>query len=436
MPDILDSEKKRFIETHEAEIVPLFLKEKYFQLVEAGRLDPILKKFAVRIYTRKVREGGQHALLAANDPGSYNVLSGLVRDMHEHPDCGRITTVISGQAGQNFEKELGDYYHLVPCNKILPKLLTLSAKKPFDVAVVTVSSHNSPSTLLWYGGKSCLGSSRLYLVADGWTGLGDALVDNAINADSVDGIVCNDEIAKAVYENLLPDNLTGKILPLGTPVLQSIELEKANIFRKIGREKLNISSDSFTILYLGDVQSDYPAGLVHEDINGQSFGKALDAVSKLSQQNPQQRISFLFRPHPRDSAQDNLLKLAQQRKGVSNLTVNFAGRGVMSMNEAGYAADVILSLASTENFLAPRRGKLGIFLGFEEKDLGGDLLRTLFPPQIIRTIQRQPGIEVVSSPEHLQQVLQDEMDRPRDLLSLAAPRINYSRIINNLLFRI
>jgi hypothetical protein len=87
------------------------------------------------------------------------------------------------------------------------------------------------------------------------------------------------------------------------------------------------------------------------------------------------------------------------------------------MQEAAYGTDATASIVGTDNFLAPMRGREGIFLGYEEPGMGGDLLTRLYGEDIVQIIGEGDRITVARKPEDFRNAvvcLQRAEDPPAD----------------------
>lgn len=69
------------------------------------------------------------------------------------------------------------------------------------------------------------------------------------------------------------------------------------------------------------------------------------------------------------------------------------------MPEASCAADIVASIISSENFIASRRGKKAIFLGYKEDGLGDTIIRRFYSKEIVKAIVEDKNIDIVSSPD-------------------------------------
>lgn len=413
-------DKVNFLQKYFPEVRPLIQDtplESISDEVTEAQLDAILERFETKVFTLEKNESehtpdAQQILLAANDPGAYNAIKPLISELLVDTRCRGMNVLTSGVASADFESQYGRTFKQVRDSEkgaIDDISETLSGTNVPDIVLVALSSNNGPESIALYGGKSVFGAKKMYVVFEAWTGMGSAFAKNRGNMDKVDGFFCNDELAKKIILNHLPEFEEDRVHVTGTPVLDSLEVDKADEYRHQIRERFGIGEDVHSILYLGDVSVDYKSmkGTFDPRINEKTFEKTIASVKELALASPKKQYAVLLRPHPRDPNKEELYDILKQHDLPPNVMFVDARASVLSINEATYASDTIVSILSTENNLAPLRGRKSIFLAYEDAGLGGDALKSLYNKEIIDLIAATPGVSVASSGEGLVESIRD-----------------------------
>lgn len=304
----------------------------------------------------------------------------------------------------------------------LAHLQELTAKEPVDVALAFIESKNSPSGSLLFEWKSEYGAKRLYLVDESWNGIGQRRrfyenIDSVSYQDpktnerkGIDAIFCVDDMARDILIEQLPPGYAEKIKMVGIDPLPTAN--KAAEIRERGRKVLSIPNDTIVFSFFGDVPSDFASVGISVDpaINVRSLEKIIAGVSMLANNHPNKRYALLVRPHPRDGQENTygeLITLTHTASTPPNLMLVDASRKRLSnAGEAIYAGDAMLAISSTENFLAPRRGRESVFLGFGEPGLGKSVLELTFGENYKAILESRPHMNVIDSPEALAAVLE------------------------------
>ncbi len=409
-------DKIDFLHRHSSEVRPVINDSSVMDVIEGdsgevaeGQLDAVLEKFETKVFTLEKKESertpdAERVLLTINDPGAYNAIAPLIAQLSVEARCSGMVVLTSGVAGSDFEGRFGniftqvrdgDTYVIDDINK------AVSGTNVPDIIIASLSSINGPESIALYAGKSVFGAKKTYVVFEAWTGLGSAFGKNKIDMDTIDGLFCNDELAKKILLHYLPQFEEQRVHVTGTPVLDSLEVDKADVYRNQVRDRFGIGEDVHSILYLGDVSADYKSmhGTYDPKINEKTFEKTIASIKQLALANPGKHYALLLRPHPRDPHKEDLYTIFKQQDLPQNVTFVDAGASVLSMNEAAYAADTIVSILSTENNLAPLRGRESIFLAYEDAGLGGDALNSIYNKEITDLMASIPGVSVVSSGE-------------------------------------
>jgi hypothetical protein len=286
-------------------------------------------------------------------------------------------------------------------------------EREIDIALASVSVQNGPEKPILYGAKGNLGAKKTFLILDSWGLMKSTYApEKMAEMEHIDGIFCNDEFAASIVKEALPEYAPEDIHAYGTPGLEQLEVEKAAAYRQETREKLGIDPDAFTILYGGDVSADYTDLDVPADINVETFEKTRSAVAAFANAHPERKVAVVVRPHPRARGTkdfDVLIRPTEAESPVENVLYK-NGSNPISINEASYAADVIVSIVSTENLFAPARGRRSIFLAY--KGLGDEVLNDMYGVTASDAIEAVPGVKKVSSEEELVRVFEQMAAEP------------------------
>lgn len=425
------TDKVEFITKHKNEIKPVvkdatavdeIIEEKSRQSPE--QIDQVLEEFENKLFICEKSEyqpDAKRILLTVDNPGAYNTIKGIVSALQKDERCKSIAVITGGVSNKTFATEFGNDFKLVRDGDklFLDDLNQVSSENnPFDITIASASSENGPESVALWSGKSLLGANKTFLVVGEWAGLGSNF-DNRIKQSDlgkeaisqIDGIFCNDSLAKRIIIQYLPDFPQEKIFDIGTPALDSLELPEAKELRRLGRENFDLKDGDFSVLYLGDCGS-YPEYGCKPELDIDTFKQSLEAIINLAQENPNLKLAFLFRPHPMDPDKDKKYEFAKQIKLPSNLKFVSAAREVATINEATFSADLEISIVSTENIFAPIRGNSSVFLGFKEEGMGGQMIEGFYKPNILTSIKQTKGIYIADSPENLASIISDLNKNP------------------------
>lgn len=350
----------------------------------------------------KRNSSGKTILITIDNPGAYNAMRPIIHALVSDERCKNIIAVISGVASKNFQIDFSRVFIQVRSHKLLfiADLDMALEENPPDIIICSISAMNGPEVIMLYSGESVFCAQKLYIVFDGWGTLGSAFRSNQKSMDTVDGFFCNDELAKKMIQYHLPEINEERVYSIGTPVIETIEVEKACEHRKAMRARFYLDEDVRALLFLGDI-SDGPKNIFGADprINEITFEKTIMEMGRLAETHSNKKFALLLRPHPRDANKQELYAFMERVCLPSNLVFIDAGVSVVALNEVAYGADVIASICSTENFLAPMRGRRAIYLGYQGFGFGGEFLETIYGKEIMKILSKTQGIAVASSPE-------------------------------------
>ncbi|MEK7531873.1 MAG: hypothetical protein AAB545_03040 [Patescibacteria group bacterium] len=375
----------------------------------------ILERFETKIFEFEKKEADKNAkrvLVTSDNPGSFGAIKNIIRALENDSRCKGIVALVSGVAGKQFTGEFPIFKKIHEERTVLGDIIEVSKNEPIDVALASVSVKNGPEGLVLFGAKSNLGVSKTFFLFEGYgTPGGTFLLGNNERMESIDGIFCNDEFAKKILGQRMPEYPQEKIHICGVLSSEGFELEKAESYREETRRKLGIDSNAFVVLYLGDLFSDgKDEGFLDPDIDIKTLEKTILAVSQFSHNNVG-GVVIIVRPHPRDPQKENLLAIGEKIALPENLSIR-KGASPLSFNGVAYASDVIVSIQGTENFFAPLRGKPSVFLAYNDLGLGGDALRQAYDEALIEEIRQIRGISIASSSEALTGILEKVSKEP------------------------
>ncbi|PIR92252.1 hypothetical protein COU01_02765 [Candidatus Falkowbacteria bacterium CG10_big_fil_rev_8_21_14_0_10_44_15] len=390
-------------------------------------------------------EGAQRILLTASDPYDFSIISALAKELETDRRCRYIGLATDNVAGQEFEQilqensldisksnwreikggDIRDVGSQATYNKDYPVIADMlkmnvpdektkehTKEESMDVVIGVNASKNSPIGGLLHSAKSSFGADKLLLIV-GWNGVGGGnrdAIEKGEGMEKIDTILCPDELAQAVVKRQLPDFPLEDIVVTGTPQIDAIrEANKsADKYAQQSREALGISEDAVAIAYLGGRSSDHED---MEDINLQvneiTCERTVAAVIELAKKNSDISYALLLRPHPRDPNKDEFLRQIEQEV-PDNIKIMPATGDQINMTNLGYAADIVISMGSTENFYAVLRNRQSIFLGFEEDNLGGNILRHDYDLESLKAIAESPSMKIAHSPNELQSILSQQ----------------------------
>lgn len=432
-------EKDDFLRAHYADVVPAlgndatlkgyvdFLNEHPDALNVWGRplTDAAIERFETKLFHFEKRPeeidlDAKGIVFNASDPAEVFTVRSLVERLIGDRRCKSITIL----ADKNGVAEFGNLIQNDPryaafraldtgsSKPILVSMQELSKQSSWDIIVASLESRNTALMTLLAGGKSNFGARKLIFLNDGWNGLGQRkdVFANDMHIDAVDRVLCVDETAKRRLESQLPAELRDKIEVTGMPMFDALDVPHAAEYRTRGRAALGLYETDVGLLYLGDVTddfNDFPRPIDRE-LNQRTLQHVIQSATQIARRHPGKQYVVMVRPHPRDAHQSALLSLCAQKVEVPNVRIVNASREAVFIQDASYAADIIImSVGSTETFLAPRRGRQGVFLGFTERGLGADALEETFGNEYRRVLTTD-ATTVVDSVDALVQELEKD----------------------------
>lgn len=416
---------ENFLIKHIDQVAQSVDRPKEYVLTEIGQKDKVgelLERFRTKILVLEKNEGeyfpgAKRVILEASETLAYESAMPLIRALKQDSRCASIC-LLTDNAAQNRFRDQKEFYF----QEVNPKgslFDTVINQGPYDISFAMVDAKNSFNSVLLFGGKSALGSGKLYFISTGWQGVGSTgffETGRRENMDEIDGYFTNNELARQILLHDLPDVDQERVFDFGTPYSDTVEQEQAANFSRLGREKLGLGFETLTVLYAGDKSFAYKDRGGSPRINEVTFEKTLDVMIRLAEQNPNRSFALLVRPHPGDINKDELFQIAGSREKPVNLSVIPASREIVSMQEAGYAADVLVGIGGTELFMEPLRGRKSVFLSFEGRGLGGEMITQDFSTETLAIIKKDPNCTIAKSPEELAEFVgkcQPTRDEPK-----------------------
>lgn len=414
-------------------------------------LNFLLERFETKVFLSEKPEEecspeAKRVLLYATDPIYKNVVESLIKQLDFDKRCKAIGLITDGVAERNFERFLeqhseyrfkavaGGEKHEIGEDGIydaddpvfVDALKTAEGQNPYDIVVTTMESINSPCASSYWNSKSNFGAKKMYMAFLGWIfGRQDIFKKEKVRGvmDSLDGVFCVDELSRDIAAHYLPDLSHEKFYITGSPIMDEIKPEKAEEFRTAGRKKLDLADDETAVLFLGDLDEYHLTDeSIDERINEKTFQMTFRAMIELAQKAKSSKFALLVRPHPRDKNKQELLDYVFKTGLPKNLRIIAAGGASVSMEEARCASDMAASIHGTENHIAAKLGKPGIFLGYkaEGKELGSKvLLNDLAGEEIVGMISKKENFAVAESPEEfikcVMNFLKTEKRKPKAL---------------------
>ncbi len=336
---------------------------------------------------------GKRVVLGASEPLAFKALLPIIDGLRKDERCDSIALVTDNISGRSFAEHFKNDKEWKSGREL---------GNNFDVILSTLDAYDSPGMMLVRDGKDLLGAKKIFVLHYSWTSA--PKTKNLLkNRGDIDGIFCNDGLAKEIISFHLPD-LRGRIFVTGTPVIEDLELLSAKKDRKTGRNLLGVQNEEFVALYLGDTYEDYKDDRTIDGyLNKKTLQNTVEAMIGVAKVYPQKNFVLLLRPHPRDPNKFEILSYVHNKPLPFNLRLIPAIGDKLSIAVVTYTADVILSIISTENHLAPFRGRRAVFLGFlgSKNNLGGKIIEDVFGSRALAVLKKSPWLGVVSSSDEL-----------------------------------
>lgn len=414
MEDNQATEKLEFLQRYSDELKPVLgdsEKDVFNRIVEGiatnEEVDQAAEAFETKIYTRAKEDSefdpdAKRVLVTIADPGAFNVAKPLIDELSLDRRVRYIKVFTHGVAQKSFTASYGDNFEQKR-SKDDPVLDDLNEDGPIDVALATVSADNGPESVAFYGAKSVLGAQKLYMIRDGWAGVGSSFEDGsrAKNMDEIDGIFCPDELSGRVVLEKLPNYPRNKIYTFGTPTVDSVYTENGVELQRIGREKLGLGDGAVAILYGGGIQSEWIERWgTDPQIEAKTFSEVVEAMREVAQGSSDKNYVLLFRPHPRDPDKESIYDTS----GVnlpSNLQIIPATSPTVSPSEAIYASDLDLTISSTETFKNILRSRPAVFLTLEGDEMGEGMMKRVLGADAYHQLATQQGVEFIRDKQDL-----------------------------------
>ena len=388
--------------------------------------------FVIKKDSRDLSAGAKSVILTASEPLAFKAMCPLLDKLHEDKRVRVIALITNNMSRESFtgylRKKSYDLETFFLKGDGIDKAEGEELKRiiggDFDIVMASIDAYRGPGRAILNSGKEYLGAKKMFIIHYGWTSsrrmkkIFTQLGITAYGKKTINGIFCNDELARKIISLHLP-SFKKRIKITGSPVIEGLGQDKAMQYKMLGRKKLAISNLESAVLYLGDTLYDYGDDKkVDRYLNEKTLAITVEAMSKLAEKHPERKFTLLIRPHPRDRNKFRIMSYTHFRILPKNLRLISALPEKISINEAVYAADAILSIISTENNLAPLRGKPGIFLAFPGNNhghkLGGYILQKILGSKAMTLIRKVKYIYVVRSEIELIHCLSNCLNRRKN----------------------
>ena len=291
---------------------------------------------------------------------------------------------------------------------MLQDLLVIAEENPFDIILTTGNGLNGPESVPLYGGLSISSKPKIFLVFDGWGAMGSAFGENKGNMEKIDGIFCEDELAKSLITRYLPEFSKDRIYTTGVFDAQFLGLDRADFYKDQFRKDFEIDSNALVVAHLTTIASAFQGVGADPQMEQSAFDISLRAVEKFldNHGNGGKKVVVALKAHPRDPQPDGYKNIFAKYEKNSNMELKIIPTSY-DINKLAYGADLITGTLSSELFLAPLRGRQAVFLGYDGSGLGGGVLKKVYGEEVLKVISERPATSIVSSSEEFTACLED-----------------------------
>lgn len=416
----MNPEKLSFIKERAKDIKPTATDISAITEVEKGRsvnedrINAVLERYETKVLTYErpnAPVGAGKILLEASQPANYSVAARLINELMQDSRCAGITLLTDSASGQEFEKSS------TPLRPVRSKDEPVMADipiGPYDVALVFDEPENTPQSVLLYSAKSVFGAKKLYFFLGGLAGEKTQRIlapDASPKMDTIDAIFVEDQLSKQLLCEMLhiPEK---KIIITDSALIESLEPEKAESFRTVGREKLSVPDSAFVVLYAGFPSADLLPSGGSEDLNLHTYAETVEGVRIAARNDPSREYVLITRTHPRArNVEPSLL-------APSDLPANMRvmdGDGV-SYDEDIYAADVICcNPFSSEVLLAAYRGRSVVVTAYGGDRQLGELCERAYGRNTMDFVNKSGRAAFAESSQGLASVLEQHIESPSPL---------------------
>ncbi len=428
------NEKVKFIKKHEAEIKPLLEDAEFFDKMERGEkpnkeeVRNILEQYETHIYVfdkdeKECAKNAKRIIMEISETLAFLSSYPLIEALKKDKRCKAICLLTDNLGGQRFEKEEANkgFRKLRNENKTVLEEIPGS----FDVALTCLEPPNSPNSVLLSGAKSVFGAKKLYLFSNNFFGIaGQELMSKNFreNIDKINEILCINEMVKRIIEKQLPEFSEKKIRITGSPLIDAVinDNKKKKEYAENAQKKLGINDKDKVVLYLEGGLSEKKGDRM---MDKKSCIQTTKIMIELAKQNSDKSFVFLLRPHPTDPEKEEFLNNALKLEKPANLKILPATKESLSIQEAIYVAEDIVSVNSTESFLAPLRKKRGVFLNFyKEEGENEESMENFFPKETREIIKKTPNMAFLQSDKELFDYLNKNLHEVKTGLPLETSR--------------
>lgn len=365
-------------------------------------------KRATEVYLLEKTNPHKHSkrvLLEAGETLAWSFVEPIYQRLKTDPRCGTICLLTDSAKPEKIDGDL------------IPEI-----QGQFDIALTFVEGPESVNVPLLFGAKRNFGVEKLYFFVTSWIGDGTdgRFFKNYARMDKIDGFFCNDQLSKDIFLKQNPQFKAAETYTVGSPLFDNLNSDNALKYRREGRDRLKLSPETPALLYLGNgtpggINPDY---YVDPTIDFECFRNTLTGLIPVALSNSGE-ICVLVRPHPADSAehQARLFKTAEKINLPPNLKVIPATRNEISMQEVGYAVDILAAVGGTELFLAPTRGRVSLFLAFPGRGNGKETLENFYGKGVLDILRSSTAIKIIQSNQELTENFYNWVNLSRTVLS-------------------
>lgn len=420
----MNPEKLKFIKEHAKDIQPTATDTSAIEDVEKGRsveerrIDDLLERYETKVlaYERpNVSAGTSKILLEASQPANYSVAAPLIEDLIQDPRCAGITLLTDNVAGHQFEESDIPLHPIRSEGK--PVMADIPAG-PYDVALVFNEPANTPAPVLLYSAKSVFGAKKLYFFAGGLVGetTQRILGSNADpKMDAIDAIFIDDQLSKQFLCEIthVPEE---KVIITSSPLIESLEPEKADSLRTIGREKLHISDTALVAFFSSIVSTDEDFKKIGggEDLNVRTYEETVAGVRIAAEHDPAREYVLIIRTHPRMLGVEPPLVIPSDLP--SNMRIIRGEREEASYDEVVYASDVLCcNPLASDVLLAAYRGRTAAITAYGGENQFGELCERIYGREGMQIIRDSGRAVFAESPQGLAAILENQRELPQPL---------------------
>lgn len=407
----MENEKYAFVREHEKEIRPITDDQETLNAIDQGALvspealQLVLERYETKIFSygrKDARPDAKRLLLEAAQPANFNIVNPLLESLEHDERCSGVTLLTDNVSGKKFMEKHDPDLQTVPTSE--RPIIGDIPEGPYRAVLVLDEAENTPASVLLYGAKSVFGAEKLCYLSLGLFGHVEKRIfgpERSTEMEDIDIIFSADEFSKQMLCGALgvPEE---KVVVTGTPLLEGLRVEEANMLREKGRAALGVAEGTLTLAYAGFPSIDFQSVGGDPKLNPLTFEQTLTGVMRAAEAEPEKNFALVVRTHPR--ARNVEPSLIPTQTLPENLAV-VDGNGI-TYEEFVYAADIIgCNVLSTESLLARYRGREAAIFAFSGKGQLGELLTENFGEKGEQIIKASDRMTLIDSPEKLSEMI-------------------------------